>query len=102
MSNWITVGKLDEIPRLGSRVVETAEGEIALFRANDDRVFALRDACPHKGGPLSQGMVFGHSVACPLHNWSFDLATGEANGPDEGCAGRYETKVEGGEVLLQL
>ncbi len=102
MSNWIEVGKLDDIPRLGARVVETAKGDIAVFRTADDQVFALRDKCPHKDGPLSQGIVHGHKVACPLHNWNIDLETGEAVAPDEGCTGRYEVKVENGEVFLAL
>lgn len=102
MSNWIEIGTLDEIPRLGSRVVESAAGDIAVFRAADDSVFALRDQCPHKGGPLSQGIVHGRSVSCPLHNWTIDLVSGEAQAPDEGCTGKYEVMVENGVVYLAL
>lgn len=102
MSNWIEIGAVEEIPKLGSRVVETAKGDIAVFRAADDHVFALRDSCPHKQGPLSQGIVHGHTVTCPLHNWKIDLANGEAQAPDEGCTGKYETKVEAGVVYLAL
>ncbi len=102
MSNWIEIGAVEEIPKLGSRVVETAKGDIAVFRAADDHVFALRDSCPHKQGPLSQGIVHGHTVTCPLHNWKIDLASGEAQEPDEGCTGKYETKVEAGVVYLAL
>lgn len=102
MSDWIEIGALNEIPRLGSRVVETDSGDIAVFRANDDTVFALRDRCPHKAGPLSQGIVHGHSVTCPLHNWKIDLASGEAQAPDEGCTGRYDVMVENGVVYLAL
>ena len=102
MSNWIEIGAVEEIPKLGSRVVETAKGDIAVFRAADDHVFALRDKCPHKQGPLSQGIVHGHTVTCPLHNWKIDLASGEAQAPDEGCTGKYEAKVEAGIVYLAL
>ena len=102
MSEWLTVGPLEAIPQLGARVVESPAGDIAIFRTSDDQVFALQDHCPHNGGPLSQGIVFENKVACPLHNWNIDLATGEAVAPDEGCAGRYEVKVEDGVVLLQL
>jgi nitrite reductase (NADH) small subunit len=92
---------LDDIPPLGARRVRRADGvEIAIFRAADDRVFALLDRCPHKGGPLSQGIVFGDKVACPLHNWTIDLATGRAAAPDEGCTNRFAVKVENGRVLL--
>ncbi len=102
MSNWIEIGAVEEIPKLGSRVVETAKGDIAVFRAADDHVFALRDKCPHKAGPLSQGIVHGHTVTCPLHNWKIDLASGEAQSPDEGCTGKYKAKVEAGIVYLAL
>jgi len=102
MNNWTEIIALENIPRLGSRVVKTDTMNIALFRTNDDRVFALRDTCPHKGGPLSQGIVHGTSVTCPLHNWKIDLASGEALGPDEGCTNVYPTKVENGMVYLGL
>ena len=102
MSEWLTVGPLEAIPQLGARVVESPAGDIAIFRTSDDQVFALQDHCPHNGGPLSQGIVFENKVACPLHNWNIDLATGEAVAPDEGCAGRFEVKIEDGVVLLQL
>lgn len=93
---WQPVGRLDDIPRLGARVVESARGPIAVFRTGDDGVFALRDRCPHRGGPLSQGIVHGQCVTCPLHNWVLDLASGEAQGPDEGAAARFAARVDGG------
>ncbi|MCP5304465.1 MAG: nitrite reductase small subunit NirD [Chromatiaceae bacterium] len=102
MNNWIEIAPLDAIPRLGSRVIKTDTMDVAVFRTSDDQVFALRDACPHKGGPLSQGIVHGASVTCPLHNWKIDLASGEALGPDEGCTNVFATKVEGGRVYLAL
>ena len=102
MSDWIEVVELTQIPVLGSRVVMTGDMEIALFRGSDDQVYAIRDACPHKGGPLSQGIMHGHSVTCPLHNWRIDLTSGEALGPDEGCANLFPTRVEAGRVYLQL
>ena len=102
MSNWIEVGKVEEIQKLGARVVETDKGDIAVFRAADDHIFALRDRCPHKDGPLSQGIVHGHVVTCPLHNWNIDLESGEAKEPDEGCAGRYECKVENDVIFLAI
>lgn len=102
MSDWITLGKIEDIPRLGSRVVSTADGDIAVFRTSDDHIFALRDHCPHQGGPLSQGMVYGHTVACPLHNWSIDLETGEAVAPDKGCSHHYPVKVENGTIAIAV
>ncbi len=98
--NWVQVAALEDIPRLGARVVNSDHGDIAVFRNAEDEVFALRDKCPHKGGPLSQGIVFGKTVACPLHNWQIGLADGQAVAPDVGCAGRFEVKVEDGVVFL--
>jgi nitrite reductase (NADH) small subunit len=101
MSEFRDICALDDIPRLGARRVRRADGvEIAIFRTADDRVFALLDRCPHKGGPLSQGIVFGDKVACPLHNWTIDLATGRAAAPDEGCTNRFAVEVVAGRVLL--
>jgi nitrite reductase (NADH) small subunit len=97
----VQVCRLDDIPRLGARRYRGGDGKtIAIFRTADDEVFALRDACPHKGGPLSQGIVFGRSVACPLHNWCIDLASGSAAAPDEGVVERFEVRVVDGSVEL--
>jgi nitrite reductase (NADH) small subunit len=101
MSNWIKVSNIDDIPRLGARVVKSAQGDIAVFRNAEDEVFALRDKCPHKGGPLSQGIVYGKHVACPLHNWSICLEDGKAVAPDVGCAKRIALKLEDGAIYLQ-
>jgi nitrite reductase (NADH) small subunit len=98
--NWIDVGAVDDVPMRGARVINTFAGDIALFKAADGSVFALRDKCPHKGGPLSQGIVHGHSVTCPLHNWVISLQTGSAQGADEGCTPTLDVKVEGGRILL--
>ncbi|MBD3619971.1 MAG: nitrite reductase small subunit NirD [Chromatiales bacterium] len=100
--NWIEVGRLDDIPRLGSRVIATELGDIAVFRNAADEVFALRDRCPHRGGPLSQGIVHGRRVTCPLHNWVIELADGEAVAPDVGCAGTFEIREEAGLLYLAL
>jgi len=102
MTDWIEIVALEDIPRLGSRVIKTDTMDIALFRTRDDQVFALRDACPHKGGPLSQGIVHGTSVTCPLHNWKIDLASGQAFAPDDGCTNVFAVKIEDGRVLLSL
>ncbi|HXP96510.1 MAG TPA: nitrite reductase small subunit NirD [Telmatospirillum sp.] len=102
MVDWIDVGHLDDIPRLGARTVATAQGEIALFRTGDDNVFALHNRCPHKAGPLSEGIVHGHKVTCPLHNWVIELESGAAVAPDVGCAPKLPVKVEEGRIWLQL
>ena len=101
--SWIEVGALDSIPRLGARVVRTSKyGDIAVFRTADDEVFALRDRCPHRGGPLSQGIVHGKRVACPLHDWKIHLDSGEAVVPDEGCTASFPVRVEDGVIHLSL
>lgn len=103
---WQKVCPLEDIPLLGARVVDHGGDAIAVFRADGDTVFALRDACPHKGGPLSQGIVSGRGesarVTCPLHGWNITLDSGEACAPDEGCAHRFATRIESGEVWLDL
>lgn len=100
--HWIEVGKVTDIPKLGARVVRTQDGDIAVFRTADDTIFALRDKCPHKGGPLSQGIVHGHKVACPLHDWKIHLDSGLAAAPDAGCAARFPVSVEDGRIRLSL
>ncbi|WP_370601304.1 nitrite reductase small subunit NirD [Pseudomonas nitroreducens] len=100
--NWLDICALDDINPLGSRVIAGPQGDIAIFRTAGDEVFALDDRCPHKGGPLSQGLIYGKRVACPLHNWQIELANGEAVAPDQGCAHRHDVKVEDGRVLLAL
>ena len=101
MDDWTFICMLDDIPVLGARRVRRPAGaDVAVFRTADDRVFALLDRCPHKGGPLSQGIVFGEHVACPLHNWAISLVDGEARSPDVGCATRFAVRVEGGAVSL--
>jgi nitrite reductase (NADH) small subunit len=101
MSAWKSICRVDDIPVLGARRVSRAHGpEVAVFRNAEDKVFALLDRCPHKGGPLSQGIVFGESVACPLHNWTIQLGDGCARAPDQGCTPRFSVKVENGVVSL--
>lgn len=102
VSRWVEVGALDDIPRRGARVVKTPFGCIAVFRTADDEVFALDDRCPHKAGPLSQGIVHGRSVTCPLHNWVIDLESGRAQGADEGRVATVPLRAEDGRLLLDL
>ena len=101
-NTWIRVGTLDEIPRLGSRVVEARGQDIAVFRTSDDQVFAMFDRCPHKSGKLSQGIVHGTSVTCPLHNWIIGLEDGRAKDPDEGCVQTVPVKLDGRDILLAV
>ncbi|MEY8882174.1 nitrite reductase small subunit NirD [Donghicola sp. XS_ASV15] len=100
--SWTDIAALEDIPVRGARIVKTRAGCIAVFRTADDEVFATSDRCPHKGGPLSEGIVHGKSVTCPLHNWVFSLETGEAQGADEGQIATYPARVENGRVLMDL
>jgi nitrite reductase (NADH) small subunit len=100
MSDWMDIAALDDVPQRGSRVVKTTAGCVAVFRTGADEVFALNNSCPHKGGPLSEGIVHGASVTCPLHNWVFSLETGQVQGADNGRVDTYPAKVENGRILL--
>ena len=103
VERWTRICNVDDIPRLGARVVRRDEGpNIAVFRTETDGFFALADRCPHRGGPLSQGIVYGERVACPLHNTSVELPSGCAVAPDKGNVQRYDVKVEGGAVFVEL
>ena len=97
---WLDIAALEDVPRRGGRVLRLPQGGIAVFRTVDDHVFALEDRCPHRQGPLSQGIVHGASVTCPLHNWVISLETGEAQGADNGRVATYPARVEDGRILL--
>ncbi len=101
-NEWVLICDIADIPVLGSRRVARDQGlDVAVFRNSQDEVFALLDRCPHKGGPLSQGIVFGTHVACPLHNWTIGLCDGQASAPDEGCTPKFSVKLDGGAVFLK-
>ena len=99
-NRWIDVGAVDDVPKRGARLIKAAWGCVAVFRTGDDRVFALDDRCPHKGGPLSQGIIHGTKVTCPLHDAVISLETGAVDGPDEGRAATVAARVEDGRILL--
>jgi nitrite reductase (NADH) small subunit len=101
IDGWCPIGTLHEIPPRGSRCLQTALGRIAVFRTIDDRVFAIEDRCPHRGGPLSQGIVHGSAVTCPLHNWVIDLESGEAQGADSGRVRTFALRVDGERLLMR-
>ncbi len=101
-AKWVEIGPLDDIAPLGARVISRKGGDIAVFRTSDDEVYALDNKCPHKGGPLSDGIVHGCRITCPLHNWVLELKTGLAVAPDEGRAKTWPAKVEDGMVYVKL
>lgn len=99
---WIEVGALTDIPVRGARVIKTPGGCIAVFRTAENQAHALEDRCPHKGGPLSQGIVHGTSVTCPLHNWVISLTTGEAQGADKGVVKTIPLRIDGGKLFIDV
>ena len=102
MSDWKKLCPLDEIPRLGSRVVASEHGDIAIFRLPNDDVFAVHDKCPHKGAPLSQGIVSDGTVTCHPHGWKIQLNNGEAVAPDVGCTPQFSVTHVGDDVWIAL
>jgi nitrite reductase (NADH) small subunit len=98
--NWISIGSIDDIPQRGGRCVNTPQGRIAIFRTIENQIFAIEDHCPHKGGPLSQGIVHGAAVTCPLHNWVISLETGKALGADEGAVRTIPLRIEGARIFV--
>ncbi|HWK14664.1 MAG TPA: nitrite reductase small subunit NirD [Rhizobiaceae bacterium] len=100
--NWLDIGTIDDIPQRGARCVKTPQGKIGIFRTHDDRIYAIDDHCPHKGGPLTQGIVHGAAVTCPLHNWVFSLETGKALGADEGTVRTIPVRVTDGRISIAL
>jgi nitrite reductase (NADH) small subunit len=101
-ASWIEIGQVADIPIRGSRRVSLHGHPVAIFRTGEDEIYALIDRCPHRGGPLSEGIVSGHSVTCPLHNWVIDLRTGCAHAPDEGSSKTVAVKLEGKRIFLKL
>ncbi len=99
-TSWIDIGALADIPLRGARVVKSAAGCIAVFRVSESEALAVDDRCPHKGGPLSQGIVHGRAVTCPLHNWVIALETGDAQGADQGRVRTYPLRIDNGRILL--
>ncbi|HEV7435979.1 MAG TPA: nitrite reductase small subunit NirD [Pseudorhizobium sp.] len=99
---WVMIGTIADIPRQGSRRVKNGSMRIAVFRTLDDRIFAIEDRCPHKNGPLSEGIVHDGCVTCPLHNWVISLETGEAQGADQGRAPTFPVRLENQNIYLSL
>jgi nitrite reductase (NADH) small subunit len=102
LSVWTDIGLEDEVPARGARRFMIGETPIAVFRSGDGGVFALMDQCPHKKGPLSEGIVHGRAVSCPLHAWVISLETGEAQGADSGCTTTFPVRIEDGRLLVDI
>ena len=99
---WLDVCGVEDVPLRGARCLRVEEQEIGVFRSVSGEFFALENRCPHKQGPLSEGIVHDTAVTCPLHNWVIDLESGMARGNDVGQVRTYQTQVTEGRVLLKL
>lgn len=98
---WLDIGPVDQLPALGARTLPVQGGEeIAIFRTANGDVYALINRCPHKAGPLSQGIVHDTTVTCPLHAWRISLVTGEALGDDKGCVPTIPVKIDNGRIFI--
>lgn len=103
VESWVNACSLDDIPVRGSRRIDHAGMTIGVFRTAGQKVYAIDNRCPHKGGPLSEGIVHDTAVTCPLHSWVFDLETGRARGADEGCVRTFPVEVrDNGRVWICL
>lgn len=101
IGDWLDIGDVDQItPGTARTLPVVGSDEIAVFRTLKNEFYALVNKCPHKQGPLSQGIVHGNVVTCPLHNWNISLKTGEALGEDKGCVPTVPMKVDAGRMYL--
>ena len=100
---WVRMARCEDIPLREGRSIRAGEGEIAIFNLGD-RFLAVSNRCPHRGGPLSEGIVSGGMVVCPLHAWKVGLETGEVARPANtlACVETFRVRVEGGVILVEL
>jgi nitrite reductase (NADH) small subunit len=103
-ANWKNIGPVSNIPLRGARrlCLKSAGKPVAVFRTGEDEIFALIDECPHKQGPLSQGIISGKTVTCPLHSWVIGLDDGEAVAPDSGSVTPLSVRIVDGNVFVHL
>lgn len=100
--DWIDAGPLTAIPCPGARQLRTEQITLAIVRTSSDTIYAIADACPHRGGPLSQGMVYGERLQCPMHGLVIDLVSGAAIAPDHGSTATYPVRINNGHILVGL
>jgi nitrite reductase (NADH) small subunit len=100
---WVRVTQVENIPPREGRAAVVGDRELAIFNLGD-RFLAVDNRCPHKAGPLCDGIVAGHAVVCPLHAWKVNLESGAVERPasEHACVNPYATRVDGGIVSVQL
>lgn len=92
-----------DIPSRGVRVVAIGGVKVAVFRAEDGGLFAIEDRCPHRGAPLSSGLVYDNNkVACGDHGWSICLSDGKVDPPECGQVKTFPVNVEDGMVRVWI
>ena len=101
MPEFVTVASVDQVPDGQARVFQVAGREIAIFHAGGG-FFALNNVCPHRGGPLGEGIVCGMEVTCPWHAWSFDLRTGEYTFDPELTVETFPVRIEEGQIQVAV
>ncbi|NLS96451.1 MAG: non-heme iron oxygenase ferredoxin subunit [Planctomycetaceae bacterium] len=102
MAEFVPVMKTSELPEAGKTVVEVGDRIVALFHVSGT-FWALDDLCTHDGGPLAEGQLDGHTIACPRHGAKFDIRDGRAlTMPATQPTVAHEVKVEGDQVLIRL
>ena len=101
-AHWTKITRTENIPFHEGRPVQVEGEELAIFNLGD-RFVTIENQCPHKGGPLCDGIVSGTTVVCPLHGWRFDLNSGMAvRASLPACVKTYPTRVEDGIVLVDV
>ncbi len=99
---WTAITKTENVPPREGRAVKIDDLEIAIFNVNG-RFLTIDNSCPHKGGPLCDGIVSGTTVVCPLHGQRFDIETGlPVLASQPGCLATYPTRVEGGVIFVDI
>lgn len=101
-SQWVDVCALEDIPVRGARRLSWKQQELGVFRTSAHEVYVIDNKCPHKQGPLTEGIVHDTGVTCPLHNFVIDLPSGRARGADEGCVKTFPVEVRDGRVIVDV
>jgi len=100
--NWQLIADLKDLPKQGAKSYTIGDRSIGIFRTFHNQIFAIHDQCPHKQGPLSEGLIHGKYVTCPLHDWTIDLQSGSCQSPDEGQVACYPLLIDGDEIWISL
>lgn len=98
----IEISSVEQLPEKLGKCVKVRDMELALFRSSSGQIYALENRCPHKGGDLSQGIVSGEFVFCPLHDWKICMKDGKVQEPDHGCVKTYKVEMNDDKLFILL